>query len=308
MTDFIVWVFTSIGQAFVNVAYAVTHPASWLAWTGEVGERLTSTEAKESLARFIYYGGSKELFFAVFTLFLILTVIGIFYRPFMWGILRGIEWFANGLGRIVAWAGLIMVLQQIMVIFLQGVFRNASIEIGHLGYGFTRDVSWWSEELKLYNAAIICLSLAYTFIQGGHVRVDLVYSAVRYRTKKAIDMFGALIFMMPMAVLMWLYAWYFMWRHMVVPNPNASGTLDKMLTQSRALRWNLETTSFSPNGFDGYFMFKILMVMLAGLIFVQAIAVFYRSYLCFVEGEASEGKYLDKDTLGEGEEAYEGTH
>ena len=26
------------------------------------------------------------------------------------------------------------------------------------------------------------------------------------------------------------------------------------------------------------------------------------------EGEASAGKYLDKDSLGEGEEAYEGTH
>jgi len=27
-----------------------------------------------------------------------------------------------------------------------------------------------------------------------------------------------------------------------------------------------------------------------------------------VEGEDSVGKFLDKDTLGEGEEAYEGTH
>ena len=27
-----------------------------------------------------------------------------------------------------------------------------------------------------------------------------------------------------------------------------------------------------------------------------------------IEGEESVGKYLDKDTLGEGEEAFEGTH
>ncbi|MFT5799694.1 MAG: hypothetical protein ACI84R_003773, partial [Candidatus Azotimanducaceae bacterium] len=40
----------------------------------------------------------------------------------------------------------------------------------------------------------------------------------------------------------------------------------------------------------------------------HAIAFFYRSYLEFKEGEGSENKYLDKDSLGEGEEAYEGTH
>ena len=43
------------------------------------------------------------------------------------------------------------------------------------------------------------------------------------------------------------------------------------------------------------------------MVFLQAIAFFYRSYLEWKEGEESEGKYLDRDTLGEGEEAYEGT-
>ena len=50
------------------------------------------------------------------------------------------------------------------------------------------------------------------------------------------------------------------------------------------------------------------MVTMAGLIFLQSIAFFYRSYLELKEGEPSEGKYLDKDTLGEGQEAFEGTH
>ena len=55
-------------------------------------------------------------------------------------------------------------------------------------------------------------------------------------------------------------------------------------------------------------IFKILLVAFAGLVFIHAIAFFYRSYLEFVEGEGSENKYLDKDSLGEGEEAYEGAH
>ena len=78
--------------------------------------------------------------------------------------------------------------------------------------------------------------------------------------------------------------------------------------KARALRWNVETIGFSPNGFDGYFLFKILLVAFAGLVFLHAVAFFYRSFLEFIEGEESEGKYLDRDTLGEGEEAYEGAH
>jgi len=297
MLDGIVWFFVNIAQAFVNFGHAVTHPASWLDWRD-----------KENLARFIYYGASIEFFFVVFTAFLVLTAIGLWKRPVMWGTVRVLETLANTFGRIVAWAGLIMVLQQIMIVFLQRIFRVSSIELAPLGYGFARDLSWWSEELKLYNAAIICLAVSYTFVQGGHVRVDLVYSQVSHRARKLIDMFGALFFMMPMAVLIWLYAWFFMWRHLVVPNPSATSMLERLMMQARAMRWNVETTSFSPNGFDAYFLFKVLMVTFAGLVFLHAIAVFYRAYLGLVEGPEADTRHLDKDTLGEGEDAYEGAH
>ena len=44
------------------------------------------------------------------------------------------------------------------------------------------------------------------------------------------------------------------------------------------------------------------------MVILQAISTFYRALLEFREGPESEDKYLDRDTLGEGEEAYEGTH
>jgi len=150
--------------------------------------------------------------------------------------------------------------------------------------------------------------VTYTFVQGGHVRVDLVYSAVKFRTKRVIDMVGSLIFMMPAAVLTWMYGWYFMWRHLVTPKPSASNTLERMERGARALKWNVETIGFSPNGFTAYFLFKVLLVAFAGLVFLHAVAFFWRSYLEFKEGESSEAKHLDRDSLGEGEEAYEGTH
>ena len=296
MLDGIVWIFQNIAMSFYNFGYAVSHPNLWLDWSD-----------KQAIMRFVYYGGSVEFFFVVFTAFLLLTAIGLWKRPVMWGTVRLLEGFANTIGRTFAWAGLLMVLQQIIIVFMQRIFTAASISFA-VGTPLTFDVSWWAEELKFYNALIVTLCATYTFVQGGHVRVDLIYSGISFRAKRVIDMIGSLIFMMPAAVLIWMYGWYFMWRHLIVPKPSASDTLEKLLMKSRALRWNVETFGFSPNGFNGYFLFKVLLVAYAGMVFVQAVSFFYRSYLEYVEGPDSEGKYLDKDTLGEGEEAYEGTH
>lgn len=284
-------------EAFYNFFAAILHPAMWLNWNDPV-----------SMMRFIYYGGSIEFFFVVFNVFIIVTAICLWKNNIMWGVVRVLEGIANSVGRLFAWAGLIMVLQQILIVLLQRIFRVAEISISPFGLDFTKDLSWYGEELKLYNAIVVCLCVTYTFVQGGHVRVDLVYSAVKYRTKKSIDMFGAVFFMMPMAILIWMYSWYFMWRHLVTPKVSASDTLELLLRKSRVLKWNVETIGFSPNGFNGYFLFKMLLMAFVALVLLQGIAFFYRSYLERKEGEESEGKYLDKDSLGEGQEAFEGTH
>ena len=281
----IVLLFQNIAMAFYNFGYAITHPSLWLDWSD-----------KQAIMRFVYYGGSVEFFFVVFTAFLVLTAIGLWRNSVMWGTVRVLEGLGNTLGRFFAWAGLLMVLQQVVIVFMQRIFTRPDISFG-FGVPLQFDISWWAEELKLYNALVVTLCLTYTFVQRGHVRVDLVYSAVSYRTKREIDMFGSLFFMMPIAVLIWMYSWYFMWRHLIVPKPSASDALDRLLTKSRALRWNVETIGFSPNGFTAYFLFKILLVVMCGLIFLQAIAFFYRSYLEWKEGEESEDKYLDVDVL-----------
>ncbi|MFN4156089.1 MAG: TRAP transporter small permease subunit [Paracoccaceae bacterium] len=296
MLDGIWWVISNIGMAFVNFGGAIANPGMWLNWAD-----------REALARFIYYGASVEFFFVVFTAFLVLTAIGIVRRGVMWGMVRGLEGFANGIGRFVAWFGLLMVLQQIVIIFLQRIFRVATLEFGPFapfgypllpGPSFLRDLSWWSEELKLYNAMIVCLCITYTFVQGGHVRVDLIYANVRFRTKRVIDMLGCLLFMMPAAVLTWLYSWHFMWRSLVTPKVSASDRLESLLAKARIFKWNVETIAFSPNGFDAYFLFKLLIIGFCALVFIHAWAFLWRSYLEFVEGPESEGRYLDRDAPG----------
>lgn len=290
------FVFGNILESFYNFFAAVLQPGMWLNWSNS-----------ESLMRFIYYGGSVELFFVTFTLLIAVTVYGMWNRAFMWGCVRFLEGIANTVGRLFAWAGLLMVVQQIIIVFLQRIFTRPDISIG-FGIPLQFDISWFAEELKLFNALVVCLCVSYTFVQGGHVRVDLFYAGAKFRTKKIVDMFGALFFMIPFAIITWLYGWFFMWRHLVTPNPSASDRLDLLLRKSKLLKWNVETIGFSPNGFNGYFLFKLLLIAFCVMVMLQAVAVFYRSWCELREGPESEGKYLDKDTLGEGEEAFEGAH
>jgi TRAP-type mannitol/chloroaromatic compound transport system permease small subunit len=295
MIDFILWVLQNIALSPYYLVMALINPAAWLDWSNP-----------EAVMRFIYYGASVEFFFVALTAALVITVLGMVWRrSILWTGVRALEAFANTVGRIAAWAGLLMVLQQVMIVFLQRIFRVAEIQMGPLGTAFAKDLSWWAEELKLYNAIVVTLCVSYTFVQGGHVRVDLFYSAVKFRTKKIIDMFGCLFFMMPVAVLTYLYAWFFMWRHLMTPAVTATSDLDRMIMQSRIFRWNVETIGFSPNGFNAYFLFKILIVAFCILVFLHAIAFFWRSWLELMEGEESENKYLDRDRVGDPAEELE---
>ena len=90
--------------------------------------------------------------------------------------------------------------------------------------------------MKLYNALVVSLCATYTFVQGGHVRVDLFYAGAKFRTKKIVDMFGSIVFMLPMAVIIWMYGWYFLWRHLIVPKPSASDALDRLLAKCWVLK------------------------------------------------------------------------
>ena len=150
-------------EAFYNVPIAIINAPMWLDWlTWE-----NTLEDKQSLMRFVYYGGSVEFFFVLATLILGMTIYGMINNKFMWNVVRVLEGFANTVGRFFAWAGLLMVLQQIMIVFLQRIFTRPDISIG-FGIPLQFDISWFAEELKLYNALVICMCVTYAFVQGSH--------------------------------------------------------------------------------------------------------------------------------------------
>lgn len=288
MLDAIAWIIGNIAASVWNLGHALAHPGLWLDWSDG-----------EALMRFVYYGASMQFLFVVATAFLAITAAGLWRRAVLWWSVRILEGMANGVGRAVAWVGLIMVLQQIVIVFSQRVFASSELGFG-FGTVFSFDISWWSEELKLWNAMIVALCCAWTFVQGGHVRVDLLYGPAGFRTRRVIDMVGAVVFMMPLAGIVWLYGWFFMWRHLLTPKVSASDTLELMMRKAAVLRWNVETVGFSPNGFNAYFLFKVLMVIFTAMVFLQAVAVFHRALAELLDGPESAGRHLDRDVAAPG--------
>ena len=289
------WTIGNLLEAPYNIAYAVTHPGSWLSWIGHVNQPMPTPEIKQALMRFVYYGASVELFFALFFLLLCYTAFAMRNRPVMWGTVRVLEGLANRVGRFFAWAAFVMVAIQIVIIFLQRVFAVNQISFG-FGMTITHDVFWWSDGLKLWNAMIVALCVTYTFVQGGHVRVDLVYSAVSHRVQRAIDMVGSLLFLLPGAVLIYMYSWFFLWRSLF-----GAGFVDQYLPtgvpSSQALRGPWDDRDLAANGLDGIWLsaFRCFRWVAA------AVAVlFYRSFLDWSKARP-RGQVLDKDTPGEGQ-------
>ena len=94
-------------------------------------------------------------------------------------------------GRGAAWAVLVMVAVQFLVVVLRYVFGTGSI--------------WLQESVVYAHAVLILMTAAWTLWAGGHVRVDICYSGMSERAKARVDLLGAILLLLPfMAALIWL--------------------------------------------------------------------------------------------------------
>ena len=230
-------------------------------------------------------------------------IAGLANREFLWRVVVALEGFANGVGRVAAWAGLLLVLQQIMVIFLQGIFRVSDIGLGPAARirAAPRLVERQPEAPQTRSSS--CSAAPTPFVQGGHVRVDLFYAGARYRTKRAIDMVGALVFMIPALLRHWHYAWFFIVAPPREPqgqrHPTRRGDAPQGAGVSLAAR---DHRLFAQRGGSTPISSsKVLIVVFALMMLVQALAVFYRAYLEFTGGEGEAGRGLDRDRIEPGE-------
>lgn len=74
-------------------------------------------------------------------------------------------------------------------------------------YLFDTSSNAWLEAQWYLFAAVFLLCAGYTLLRGEHVRIDIVASRFSPRAQAWIELFGTLVFLMPMALLILRDAW-----------------------------------------------------------------------------------------------------
>lgn len=115
-------------------------------------------------------------------------------------------------------------------------------------YLFNLSSNGWLEIQWYLFAYVVLLGASYTLQNNGHVRVDLIYGNVSPNKRLWIDIFGIIIFLLPVTAFMTWACWPFFYQSYVSGemSSNASGLI----------RWPV----------------KLLLVAGFGLLFLQGIS------------------------------------
>ncbi len=265
--DFIAGLLMNFLMGFLNLVMLPWHVYTWI--------RLETL--KEKMNVLLLMGMSQQFFFMMVALVVSLVVIGMVNRTFLRRTVRGLELFNGTMGKIAAWFALLMMLQQVLIIAMGQIFRGNDLFFAPLGVILVgEELQWLSGQLKFYNAMLIAVASAYTFIEGGHVRVDLVYSVVNQKTKRWIDLIGTLVLLFPSTILLWWFAWPIAMNSMFAQRP--------MNIWSTTARWRgvrLEESGTAE--FSWVWSFKVLILVFAALMFVTAVAFLLRNILALIE-------------------------
>ena len=95
------------------------------------------------------------------------------------------------IGHAAAWLVLVVVLLQFALVVARYLFGLGSL--------------WLSETVIYAHATLFLLAGAWTLSVDAHVRVDIFYADASLRAKAVIDLIGAVLLLLPFAlVLLWL--------------------------------------------------------------------------------------------------------
>lgn len=166
-------------------------------------------------------------------------------RSFNGSLLRCVRLFESineWVGRAASWLSLFMVLVTFAVVVLRYAF----------------DLGWIAmQESIIYMHAVLFLTgAAYTLRYQGHVRVDIFYRRFSKRTQAWVDLFGTLFLLMPVCLFIFFVSWEYV-----------------------ANSWSLFEGSREAGGLDGVFLLKSMILVMAGLLVLQGVAILLRCKL-----------------------------
>jgi TRAP-type mannitol/chloroaromatic compound transport system permease small subunit len=99
--------------------------------------------------------------------------------------LRTIDAISDFTGRSVKWLAYAIILIMVFDVSMR--------------YAFNAPTMWAYETVIMVGAAMYVLAWSYTHRHEGHVRVDVIYSQLSRRGRAIIDVFGGIVFFLPLA-------------------------------------------------------------------------------------------------------------
>ena len=90
----------------------------------------------------------------------------------------------------------------LMVLMIVNVFYDVVMRY------FFNDVNIGMQELEWHLfAGMFMFGIAYTLKEDAHVRVDIFYDVMSQRKKAMVNIFGSLVFALPITLLIFYYSW-----------------------------------------------------------------------------------------------------
>ena len=146
------------------------------------------------------------------------------------------------IGKIISWLTLAMVLLTFTIVVLRYVFDWGLVSM--------------QEAVTYMHVIVFMLGAAYTLKHNGHVRVDIFYQSCHIRTRAWIDFFGTLLLLLPVTEFI------------------IAGSWDYVKDS-----WEVHESSMNSGGLEGVFLLKSTIIIMAGLLRLQAIAMLLENLL-----------------------------
>jgi TRAP-type mannitol/chloroaromatic compound transport system permease small subunit len=157
--------------------------------------------------------------------------------------IAGLDWvdrLSVGVGRVVAWLTLVMVVGTFLIVLLRYLFDAGFI--------------WMQESVTWMHAAIFMLGAAWALRNGDHVRVDVFYKRMSQSAQGWVDLLGTLLFLLPMCGYIFFES---------LPYVQQS--------------WEIGERSREASGLPGLFLLKTLIPLTALLLALQGVSDIVRA-------------------------------
>lgn len=160
-------------------------------------------------------------------------------------------------GKMVSWLTLLMVLTTFVIVLLRYIFNTGWIAM--------------QESVAYMHAFVFMLGAAYTLKHNAHVRVDIIYQRCSQKTQAWIDCIGTLLLLIPVTGFIIWSSWEYV--------------IDS---------WNVRESSRNSGGLPGVYLLKTTILLMAGLLILQSIALFFQNLVVALhlnqENKVKQGK------------------